>query len=159
MITPEKKKEWMRSLETYAKFSNCRSRHIACIILDDDGELIAIEHNRTANPVCINKECYKRMMGDDSGPSPHCKAVHAEEGAAKIVKHLMMRDSPFIKVTKKPYTAIMNCGYPCANCLQELFSSHVKNLVLKNKTFYTDFDKKIWEETYSKRMTAEVCNV
>lgn len=156
VISIEEKRRWMHELGAFAKYSNCRSRKIACIILDDDGMLIAIEHNRTANPVCINHECYKRMLGHDSGPSFHCKAIHAEEGASATAHRVRIRNEPFYRLLKKPFTAIMTCGYPCENCLRELLYAGVEHLVIANNTFYTDKDEAAWKEIYSKHMTSEV---
>jgi deoxycytidylate deaminase len=158
MITPTKKREWARDLENYAKYSNCRSRKLACAILDADGMLIALEHNRTANPVCINIECFKRMLGEPSGHSKNCKAVHAEEGASNIVKNYEIRQGGTLSIMKRPFVAIMNCGYPCESCLEKLFSVGVRHLILKNNTFYSDADHEAWTKGYNKLMTAEVCD-
>jgi deoxycytidylate deaminase len=158
MITPAKKREWARDLESYAKYSNCRSRKLACVILDADGMLIALEHNRTANPVCINKECFKRMLGEQSGHSKHCRAVHAEEGASNVVLNYEIRQGAMLSMMKRPFVAIMNCGYPCEPCLEKLLLAGVRHLILKNNTFYSDKDREAWEKHYKKIMTAEVCD-
>jgi deoxycytidylate deaminase len=131
------------------QFSNCNSRGIGCMIYDADDILVSYGYNNTAAPICLFGVCEKRWRGDAKGHSPFCKATHAESMAAQM---LIYRVKAKHDVGKAPYTAIMNCGPPCAGCLYMLHKAGVKTLYCNKGDFYTYPDEIAWNENYHTEM-------
>lgn len=145
-------REAMNAALDIAEESNCNSRHLGTVVIDETGHFVASGFNFTADPVCLLGFCHKKVEGDSRGHSQYCHAMHSEEMAAKKVMVLEKMGRPM----KRPLTAVCAMGYPCGSCLNHLQAANIERLVLLKGTFYTSSDRKIWEQVYSSFFQVEV---
>ena len=135
-----------------AEQSNCNSRHLGTAVLDNEGYFVASGFNFTADPTCLMGFCHKRLEGEGKGHSEFCHAMHSEEMAAKKVMILEKMG----RELKRPLTAVCAMGYPCTYCLAALQAANVERLILLKDTFYTPFDKEMWDNAYSEFFQVKV---
>ena len=135
----------MNAALDFAENSNCNSRHLGTVIVDDEGHMVSMGYNATLDPVCLLGWCHKKMEGQGKGHSDFCQAMHSEEMAARKVLALERAGRPF----KRPLTAVCAMGHPCARCLAQLQAANVERLVLLKDTFYTERDEELWDKIYS----------
>ena len=137
-------REAMNAALDIAEDSNCNSRHLGTVIVDNAGVFIASGFNFTADPTCLLGFCHKKLEGESQGHSQHCHAMHSEEMAAKKIMILERMGRPI----KRPLTAVCAMGYPCGHCLAALQAAGIERLVLEKDTFYTPHDEELWNKVY-----------
>ena len=145
-------REAMNAALDIAEDSNCNSRHLGTVIVDEEGRFIASGYNFTADPVCLQGFCHKRTEEERQGHSNYCHAIHSEEMAAKKV--IILENMG--RTLKRPLTAVCAMGHPCTYCLNHLQAANVERLVLLKDTFYTDFDKQMWDYVYADFFQVEI---
>ena len=145
-------REAMNAAEDEAAGSNCNSRHLGTIIVDNEGTLLAAGHNYTLDPICMLGMCHKKLEGQEKGHSDFCHAMHSEEMAAKKVLALENMG----RSLKRPLTAMCAMGYPCGKCLAHLQAAGVERLVLQKDTFYTPRDEELWDKVYKDFFQVEI---
>jgi deoxycytidylate deaminase len=96
---------WLLVKEVAAK-SNCRKRHVGCVILDENNGVVSTGYNYHPNGVC------------DCVPGPST-ALHAEMVAINNI--------PVYDIGRKLYAFVSH--HPCENCQKNLDAVTVKTIV------------------------------
>ena len=145
-------REAMNAALDAAEDSNCNSRHLGTIVVDNEGVFVASGFNSTVDPICLLGFCHKKLEGQGKGHSEFCNAMHSEEMAAKKVMALEKMGRAF----KRPLTAVCAMGYPCGHCLAALQAAGIERLVLLKDTFYTNHDEELWNKVFKEFFEVQI---
>ena len=129
-------KKYMAIAKRNALYSNCKKKHLGCLLLLSDGKYI---YGWNGPPVKINPciEC-PRLNFPKATNLEICRAVHAERRC-------------LLKAAKMGYSTMDSIlysymGVPCKDCMLELIEAGVKEIICIQKTYYDNLSKDILRE-------------
>lgn len=124
--------------------STCLKKHLGAILVSNekiDGKpIIAYGHNGPPRQLSNCRKC-RRTAKDWEGHSK-CRAVHAERRAL-----INMGFSPSSSNKAILYSYM---GVPCKDCMLELISGCISEIVVLRETYYDDLSKEIMKEWIEK---------
>jgi len=145
-----------------ASKSQCLSRRIGAILVDDDNNIISSGYNGPPRKIerCdrrwyidtvfkdkyfkkgmfVDGKCPRRVMGLKSGEMIDiCPAVHAEENS---ILTCAMRG-----VKAKGKRMFVTCGIPCGKCMNKIINVGIKEMIVTKLSFYDDMSKYLLENS------------
>lgn len=120
-MRPERDEIYLRCAELFAERATCVRRKVGCVIVDEDGRILATGYNGVAagRPHC-NEGFPCEGAGCASGEGlDQCEAIHAEQNAIL-----------FLGDPRKAHTIYVTVS-PCLSCMKLLLGTAARRIVTR----------------------------
>jgi dCMP deaminase len=130
VLTNDREIKLMAAVDTFAKFSNCMARKLACLAIDDHYDIIGIGWNGTMSGFtpCEQGGCGRCADSEAVGGSipagerlEECICLHAEQHLAALHGRRRLLDSRVLITTQ-----------PCTSCAKLLLGCGVREVIYRD---------------------------
>lgn len=123
------------------KLSTCNKKQLGCALLTRDNKLIS-GFNGPPSPYIDECDPCPRLKSHNGTDLHLCKAVHAE-------RYVLLRCAD-IGISTTGSTLYSYMGVPCKDCMLELITAGVSEIVCIRETYYDELSKEILKEWIDK---------
>lgn len=148
-MRPSRHDTWLNVAQEIARRSTCLRRRVACVLLDDLGQVLATGYNGRARglPHCDELvhdpdgrddmiDTYPHACAGARAPSgtqlDACEAIHAEQNAL-----LQCRDTRAIRVC-------YSTASPCLTCVKLLMNTGCRQIVFSERYAHDEAAERLW---------------